>query len=240
MTWLRAPWFWITAAVTAVYYSLTAIIAGLLGVRHVRGGVYDRAGRLWSTWVLRLNGVPLTVQGMEHLEPGRPYVFISNHFSFADIWVLFAALPDSLRFISKKELFRIPILGFAMTKARHISIDRKNLHAAFGAYDEAAQAVRGGISAVVFAEGTRSRNGRLQAFKRAPFVLGIAAGVPIVPVWVEGTYEAFPPGAVVLRPRPVEVRIGTPIPTDGLVPDDRDDLSRRAHAAVAALSGRGG
>jgi 1-acyl-sn-glycerol-3-phosphate acyltransferase len=236
---LRTLWFWLTAAVLAVYYSLTAIVAGLLGVRHARGGVYDRAGRLWSERVLRLNGVRLTVTGLEHVEAGRPYVFISNHFSFADIWALFAALPDSLRFISKKELFRIPILGFAMRKARHISIDRQNLQAAFGAYEEAAEAVREGISAVVFAEGTRSRNGRLQAFKKGPFVLAIAAGVPIVPVWVEGTYEAFPPGALVLRHRPVEVRIGTPIATTGMTYDSRDELCRRAHAAVVALSGQG-
>ena len=236
---LRVVWFWLTAAVIAIYYSLTAIVAGLLGVRHVRGGVYDRAGRLWSKYVLQLNGVPVTVKGMEHLAPGRPYVFISNHFSFADIWVLFAALPDSLRFISKKELFRIPILGFAMRKAKHISIDRQNLQAAFGAYEEAAQAVRDGISAVVFAEGTRSRNGKLQQFKKGPFVLAIAADVPIVPIWVEGTYEAFPPGALVFRRRPVEVRIGTPIPTSGMTYDARDELSKRAHAAVVALSGRG-
>lgn len=235
---LRAAWFWLTAVSLAVYYSLTAIVAGICNVPYRPGGVYDRAGRRWAERVLRLNGVPVTVEGREHLVPGQPYVFISNHFSFADIWALFAALPDSLRFISKKELFKIPVLGMAMRKARHISIDRQNLQAAFAAYEEAAQAVRDGISAVVFAEGTRSRNGKLQAFKKGPFVLAIAAGVPIVPVWVEGTYEAFPPGAKVLRRRPITVRIGTPMATTGLAYDDRDALSRRAHEAVVALSGR--
>ena len=235
---LRTLWFWLTAASLGVYYSLTAIVAGVLGVRYRRGGVYDRAGRLWSTRVLRLNGMRVKVSGYEHLPVEGPCVYISNHFSFADIWVLFSTLPDSLRFISKKELFKVPILGFAMRKARHISIDRKNLVAAFSAYEEAAQAIRDGVSAVVFAEGTRSRNGQLQAFKKGPFVLAIAAGVPVIPVWVEGTYQAFPPGALVFRRRPVEVRIGAPISTAGMNYDDRDVLSRRAHDAVVALSGR--
>lgn len=236
---LRAPWFWITTGLLAAYYSLTAVVAGLLGVPYRKGGVYDRAGRLWSTQVLRLNGVHVKVTGYEHIPTDGPCVYISNHFSFADIWVLFSTLPDSLRFISKKELFRVPLLGLAMRKARHISIDRKNLVAAFTAYEEAAEAIRDGVSAVVFAEGTRSRNGQLQAFKKGPFVLAIAADVPVVPVWVEGTYEAFPPGALVFRRRPVEVRIGAPIATTGMEYDDREALSRRAHDAVVALSGRG-
>lgn len=238
MTALRALWFWISAGLLAAYYSLTAIVAGLLDVPYRKGGVYDRAGRLWSTRVLRLNGVHVRVTGYEHIPTDGPCVYISNHFSFADIWVLFSSLPDSLRFISKKELFKVPLLGLAMRKARHISIDRKNLVAAFSAYEEAAEAIRDGVSAVVFAEGTRSRNGRLQPFKKGPFVLAIAAGVSIVPVWVEGTYEAFPPGALVFRRRPIEVRIGAPIPTTGMHYDDRDILSRRAHDAVVALSGR--
>ncbi|MGB7212638.1 MAG: lysophospholipid acyltransferase family protein [Gemmatimonadales bacterium] len=235
---LRALWFWLTTVVLAAYYSLTAIVAGLLGVPYRKGGVYDRAGRLWSTRVLQLNGVHVEVSGYEHIPTGGPCVYISNHFSFADIWVLFSTLPDSLRFISKQELFKVPLLGFAMRKARHISIDRKNLVKAFSAYEEAAQAVRDGVSAVVFAEGTRSRNGQLQAFKKGPFVLAIAAGVPVVPIWVGGTYEAFPPGALVFRRRPVVIRIGTPISTTGMTYDDRDHLSRQAHDAVVAMSGR--
>lgn len=235
---LRALWFWITAGLLAAYYSLTAVVAGLLGVPYRKGGVYDRAGRLWSTQVLRLNGMHVQVTGYENIPTDGPCVYISNHFSFADIWVLFSTLPDSLRFISKKELFKVPLLGLAMRKARHISIDRKNLVAAFTAYEEAAEAIRDGVSAVVFAEGTRSRNGQLQAFKKGPFVLAIAADVPIVPVWVEGTYEAFPPGALVFRRRPVEIRIGKPIATTGMNYDDRDVLSRQAHDAVVALSGR--
>lgn len=235
---LRTAWFWLSAVVLGAYYSLTAIVAGLLGVEHHRGGVYDRAGRLWSAHVLRLNGIDVRVSGREHLPAEGPCVYVSNHFSFADIWVLFAALPDSLRFISKKELFRIPILGLAMRKARHISIDRKNRVKAFEAYEEAAQAIRDGVSAVVFAEGTRSRDGKLQAFKKGPFVLAIAAQVPLLPVWVEGTFEAFPPGALVFRRRPIEVRIGPPIPTGGMDHDSRDRLSQEARAAVMALSGR--
>jgi 1-acyl-sn-glycerol-3-phosphate acyltransferase len=142
-----------------------------------------------------------------------------------------------MRFVAKKELFDIPLFGHALKAARHIRIDRRNLQAAFSAYEEAGKAVQDGISAIVFAEGTRSRNGRLQPFKKGPFVLAIAAQVEVVPVWLEGTYEALPPGGRYVRPGMVTIRFGTPVPTAGLTYEERDGLTDRVRAQMIELAG---
>ena len=156
-----------------------------------------------------------------------------------DIWALSATLPGSIRFVAKKELFRIPLLGGAMRAAGHISIDRAARKKAFEAYDEAARMIRNGMSTpVVFPEGTRSRTGELLPFKNAPFGLAIAAQVPVVPVYVHHTFEILPKGAWRLRPRPIRLLVGPPILTKGLQPADRERLRDEVRAALVALQSK--
>lgn len=204
----------------------------LRGVRHVPGEVYDLINRRWAAGMMRWNRVRATLQGMERLAPGQPYVYVANHVSFIDIWVLLERLPGSVRFVYKKELGAIPVFGTAMAASGHIAIDRKNRGSAFAAYDVAAGSVRAGTSAMVFAEGTRSRDGRLMPFKKGPFVLAIAAQVPVVPIAILGAFEAMPKGRIAVKPIPVVVRIGEPIPTTGLGYQDRDAISDRCRAAI--------
>src|SRR5436309_16036402 len=155
-----------------------------------------------------------------------------------DIWALFATLPGSVRFVAKQELFRIPVLGAAMRAAGHIAIDRTLKTRAFEEYADAARTIRRGFSAVVFPEGTRSRAGDLLPFKNAPFALAIAAQVPVVPVYVHHTFEILPKGAWRLRPRPIRLLVGAPIPTAGLIAGDREALRERVRAAIVALRQR--
>ena len=110
------------------------------------------------------------------------------------------------------------------------------MDALVAAYDEAAMKIRRGTSAAVFAEGTRTRTGELLAFKRGPFVLAIRAGVPVVPVWIGGTFEMLPRGSLRLRPGEVVVRLGEPIPTADLTHDHREQLAQEARGAVARLA----
>lgn len=207
----------------------------LRGRRHVPGGLYDRINRAWAGGMMRWNRVAATVDGLERLPPGQPCVYVANHFSFIDIWVLLERLPGSVRFVYKKELGRIPVFGPAMRASGHIAIDRRNRGAAFAAYDVAAVQVREGTSAMVFAEGTRSRDGRLLPFKKGPFVLAIAAGVPVVPVAILGAFEAMPKGSIAPRRVPVVVRIGQPIATEGLDYSDRDRISDQCRAAIIVM-----
>ena len=116
---------------------------------------------------------------LERLDRSRSYVFVVNHTSIVDIWALLVAVPNSFRFVAKQELSHVPVFGKAMQSAGNIFIDRGNLTSSFASYDVAAAQLRQGLSAMVFAEGTRSRDGRLLPFKKGPFILAIRAGVAI-------------------------------------------------------------
>jgi 1-acyl-sn-glycerol-3-phosphate acyltransferase len=197
--------------------------------------VYDWASTDWSRDILRAAGTPVLAEGLDNIPRDQPVMYASNHSSMFDIWALFATLPGSVRFVAKRELFRIPLLGRAMLSVGHVPIDRTARKRAFEAYDEAARRIRGGTSVVVFPEGTRSRTGELLPFKNAPFGLAIAAQVPIVPVYVHHTFEILPKGGWRLRPRPIRLLVGSPIPTAGLQPDDRERLRDQVRAAIVAL-----
>jgi 1-acyl-sn-glycerol-3-phosphate acyltransferase len=237
---LRTLWYYLVLVTSAAYHALGAVIAGLLGVKHRLGGVYDWAGVEWSRQVLWAAGTPVQAEGVDLIPPPDrgPVLYASNHSSMFDIWALFATLPGSVRFVAKQELFRIPLLGRAMRAAGHVAIDRAVKKRAFEAYDDAARVIRRGISAVVFPEGTRSRTGELLPFKNAPFGLAIAAQVPIVPVYVHHTFEILPKGARVLHPRPIRLLVGRPIPTAGLTMDARERLREQTRAAMLALKAR--
>jgi 1-acyl-sn-glycerol-3-phosphate acyltransferase len=210
----------------------------LTGVKQRTGGVYDDAARKWAQGMLRGTKITVTVVGRERLDPSVSRVYISNHASFIDIWAILAEFPGTVRFVYKKGMDWIPLMGQAMRAARHIPIDRKNRSAAFAAYDEAATFIRDGTSAVVFPEGTRSRDGRLKPFKKGSFVLALAAQVPIIPVYCENTYELMPRGSWSPKPGAVTIKLGEPISTAGLGVDARDALAKETRAAILAMGAR--
>jgi 1-acyl-sn-glycerol-3-phosphate acyltransferase len=232
---IRVLWYYFVLVVSTVYHATGAVVAGILRVRHRPGGVYDWAGTDWARQILHAAGTPVHTVGLEHIPPDQPVIYASNHSSMFDIWALFATLPGSVRFVAKRELFKIPLLGLAMRAAGHIPIDRAVKARAFEAYDDAARIITRGFSPVVFPEGTRSRTGELLPFKNAPFALAIAAQVPIVPVYVHRTFEILPKGAWRLQPRPIRLLVAPPIPTAGLEPKDREALRERVRAAIEAL-----
>jgi 1-acyl-sn-glycerol-3-phosphate acyltransferase len=227
-------WFFLSCLTLTVYYCSVVLLASLLGVRRTPGGVYDQAARGWATRNLQVNRLTVSSTGLDNV-PAGPCVFVANHVSFVDIWVLLAELPGTVRFLAKRELLRVPIFGWAMRRAGHIPIDRQNRHAAVDACGEAGMLIRAGTSAIVFGEGTRSRSGVLQPLKKGAFVLAIQAGVPIVPVFLEGTFQVLPKGTLALRRGPIGLRVGRPISTAGLTYADRDVLNARCTEALLAL-----
>jgi 1-acyl-sn-glycerol-3-phosphate acyltransferase len=238
MKWLRTAWLLVVALPATGFYATWAVLASWAGIRYAPHNVYDRIMRNWSALILRANGVTVTAEGLEHLDVGRSYVFVSNHTSTVDIWALLVAIPNSFRFLAKRELARVPVLGRAMESAGNIFIDRHNLTSSFASYDAAAARLREGLSAMVFAEGTRSLDGRLLPFKKGPFVLAIRAGAPVVPVCVVGAHERTPKGMLSVNPGRVVVRVGAPIETGGMTYADRDQLCAAARASVEALATR--
>lgn len=231
---IRTLWFLANLLVFTLFYGLTSIIAGLIGWPNRPGGVYDHCTSDWSRILLWAAGTRVRVSGAERL-PSGGIVYASNHQSWFDIFALSVTIPGQMRFVSKIELSRVPVLGRAMRSAGHIFLNRQNKGQAFGAYEDAAAAIRNGLSAVVFPEGTRSRTGELQPFKKGPFVLAIAAQVPLVPVYCAGTYTLLPRGTVRLRPHPIAVMFGEPISTTGMTYDDRERLMELCRASVERL-----
>jgi 1-acyl-sn-glycerol-3-phosphate acyltransferase len=236
---IRTFWYYVVLICSTILHASVALVAGLLRVRNRPGGVYDWSDNDWARDILSAAGTPVVAEGLEHIPRNQPVLYAANHSSMFDIWALLATLPGSIRFVAKKELFRIPLLGGAMRAAGHIAIDRAAHKKAFAAYDEAARMIREGTSSpVVFPEGTRSRTGELLPFKNAPFGLAIAAQVPIVPVYVHRTFQILPKGAWRLRSQPIRLLVGPPIPTAGLRADDRERLRDEVRAAMVALQAK--
>jgi 1-acyl-sn-glycerol-3-phosphate acyltransferase len=231
---LRTAFFFTTVVVATIFYGAPLIVAGLLRVPPTPGGIFDRVSRRWARVLLWAAGTPVAIRGLEHIPP-TPVLFVANHASMFDILALAANFPRTVRFVAKKELLKVPFFGPAMKAAGHVTIDRQQRQAAFASYDRAAALIARGLSAGVFPEGTRSRTGDLQAFKKGPFVLAIAAQVPIVPIYVGNTFDILPKGGRALRPRTIPIRYGPPIPTNGLDYEDRGTLMERTHAAMLEL-----
>jgi len=235
---IQAIRYIVSFVVYITWTSLWAIGAALLGVRQRPGGAYDRSARAWGVGMLRGTGITVRVVGREHLDPGTPCVYMSNHASVIDIWAILAEIPGTIRFVYKKGMDWIPLMGLALRAAKHLPIDRHNRSRAFSMFDRAAGMIRRGFSAVVFPEGTRSRDGRLKPFRKGSFVLAISAGAPVIPVFCENTYELMPRGSWSPRRGTVTLRIGAPIPTAGLGYDDRDRVADATRKALIALGAR--
>jgi 1-acyl-sn-glycerol-3-phosphate acyltransferase len=227
--------FIVSALGLTTWYALEVIWAGIRGEPNTPGGVYDTVPRRWAEDLIQVNGVTVGAEDLERVPPGTPCVFAANHLSLVDIWLLLVILPGRLRFVAKRELSYYPFLGRALKAAGHIFIDRGDRTRAMEAYGEAAGVMRSGMSAIVFVEGTRSRDGQLREFKKGAFVLAIAAGVPVVPVRIDGTFEMLPRGSVDFRPCRTRVRIGMPLATTGLTYEDRDSLMARCREEILRL-----
>jgi 1-acyl-sn-glycerol-3-phosphate acyltransferase len=221
------------------------VIATVLGIEDRPGGVYDWASHVWARGLLRASGVQLRVEGADRLRESlaTPCVFVSNHVSWFDVFVL-ASLVPRFAFIAKQQLLSIPIFGPGARAVGTVPIDRANRKSAFSSYEEAGTRIRGGRSVVVFPEGTRGATYALREFKKGPFVLAISAGVPLVPTVVEGTLTVMPRGTWRVRGGPVVVRLLEPVPTAGATYDDRDRIADLVHermaTALAASGATGG
>jgi 1-acyl-sn-glycerol-3-phosphate acyltransferase len=231
IAFFRTILLFITAFVVTFVLGSTVIIAAMLGVKAKPGGIFDKAPIWWSAAVLWAVGIKVRVHGRKNIE-GGPYIFASNHVSWFDVPALAKILPR-YKFVAKAELFKVPIFGKAMRAAGMIEIQRENRKAAFGAYDVAAERIRAGNSVVVFPEGTRGHQYPLRPFKKGPFVLAIAAGVPIVPIVVHGTIEIMPKGSLWAHPGTIDVHLLEPVSTTNVDYDHREALMQTVRTKMA-------
>lgn len=178
----------------------------------------------WSKMFLRIPPVTVTTEGLENADPSERYVIVSNHLSTFDIPLMFSALPTDGRFLSKKELFRIPLIGRAMRQVGIIEVDRQAGRSSRSIINEGvANAADRGYSLIVFPEGTRSDSGEMLPFKKGAFRIAIDTGLPILPVVIEGTDRISKPGSKLFHPGHANIRVLPPITTADLT--NRDNLN---------------
>lgn len=185
--------------------------------------------------IARVSGVSVEMTGIEKLDHSRPYIFAANHQSQFDIFVLQGYLGFDYRWLAKKELFKVPVFGYAMRCADYVPVDRANGRKALKSLEEAAQRISNGTSVIIFPEGTRSPDGHLQPFKAGTMVLAIKSGVPVVPVAILGTHEVLPKGKLLAKPGKVWIRVGDPIETSGYTTKQKHELAELLQGKVAEL-----
>src|SRR3982751_6605352 len=202
--------------------------------------LYDPAGkrqhwcaRNWCRMIAVTAGARVRVYGTHHIRPGVSYVFLSTHQSYMDIPAMLGYLPAQLRIAAKKSLFRIPFMGWHLTRAGHIPIDRSSTQNAVASMQRAASYLRNGICAFIFPEGTRSRDGYLHKFKKGGFKLAIQAGAPIIPIAIIGSRQILPPGESVFRPGTMDMSIHEPLQTTGLTDRDIETLMETVYEQMA-------
>lgn len=192
--------------------------------------------RAWARMLLRVSFVRMRIEGLEKIDPNGSYVFVANHLSYMDTPCILAAIPVQFRFMAKKGLFKIPFLGYHLSRAGHIAVPRDNPREAIKAMIEAGKMLRErGISVLIFPEGGRSAQAKLQPFKEGAFYIAINSGVPVIPVALIGSEKILPFGSGTVSPGRVTLRIGDPIPTEGLTMKDRSRLSQASYDAVYDL-----
>lgn len=173
-------------------------------------------------------GLKVQVRGRENVEKDKPYVFMANHLSFLDGPLLFMVIPQPVRVILKKGIFQIPVVGVAMSLVGFVPVDRKGIRGGKRSIDRATRRIKQkGHSFLIFPEGTRSRDGKIQSFRRGGFFLAVNSQVPIVPVTIKGTYELMPKGKFWAKKGKIQVIFHPPVSVKGLSKEDISGLREK-------------
>jgi 1-acyl-sn-glycerol-3-phosphate acyltransferase len=189
----------------------------------------------WAKTFLRVCGVKVNVRGLEHINKKLPYIYISNHQSYFDIFALLSGLPVDFKFLMKQELMKIPLLGIAMRKAGYMSIDREDTRNAIRSMNSAVDKVRNGASVLIFPEGTRSQDGHVRSFKKGGFHLALKSGCDIVPIAIINSRSIVPKGSLRINKGTIALNIGKPITVQDYSKKDIDILIEKARGSVIAL-----
>jgi len=200
-----------------------------------RGHLFRPFARSWSWLVCRTCGVRTSARRDPLYDPSRAALYIANHQSLFDIPALILAMPIDVRMVAKRELLFIPVFGWSLWLAGFVFVDRRDRARAIRSMDKAVTRLRAGQSIAVFAEGTRSPDGRMLPFKKGGFILAQQAGVPVVPVAIRGGHAVLPKGSLRLRPGTMEVVFDAPIDTRSFPPEARDALIQVVRDRISAL-----
>lgn len=218
-----------------VYTILLSILGGFALLMKRGEEKYHSLAVHWASVILTISRVKVTLRGIENLERAGSYIYVANHASMFDVWILLVVLPGQVRFIFKKELTRIPIFGWILRHSGHVVIDRSSRRNFLNSLEAASKIIQNGKSVVVFPEGTRTVDGKLQAFKRGSFALAFKAMVPVVPVTINGSFKIFRKGSWKINRGNIEVVVGRPIEMSSFRKAGKEDELMLMGAARSAI-----
>ena len=221
---------------------LMAVATAFFGTISLICGLWDRGGRqqhlvarTWAATLLRIALSPVEVVNAERLRSAPVAVFASNHLSYMDTPVVFAKLPFQFRILAKQGLWKIPFVGWYLNHSGQVPIDASSSRSTIAGLLRGVKALKAGMRLFVFPEGSRTVDGRLKTSASGAAFMAIRAEVPLVPLALVGTYELLPIHVYSLRPRPLKLIVGEPIPTEGLTTRDADVLTEQLHAAISEM-----
>jgi len=224
----------IRTIVMLMFWSVAAPVAALIGFpwTFITGDIrFLYAMFVWGAFTgVRMSGVRVQAEGLEHLRSGQNYIYMSNHVSNLDPPILIRYIPGRTSVMVKKELFKYPILGQAMHMGSLVPVDRGNRDAGIDAVNDAKKAIQQGLSMMIYIEGKRSFDGKLLPFKKGPFYLAIECGIPVVPVTIVGTFEAMPKGRFAVKPGLVRLVFHEPIQPKDF--GGREELMEKVRAQI--------
>ncbi|MFE8596001.1 lysophospholipid acyltransferase family protein [Archangium violaceum] len=224
------------AVFLVLWLVLWITVSGLAAILTLNGEVpLMMARRFWAPMHWHITGSPLLVEPLPDVDWSKPHIFLMNHQSAFDIPVAFAVIPVNIRFIAKHALKWIPFLGWYMAGTGMIFLNRSNRREAMRSLKQAGERIRAGSNILAFPEGTRSMDGRILPFKKGSFALAVEAGVPIIPIAIEGTRGMLPRGSIRLRRHPIRVKVGQPIATAGRKGPQREALMNEVRDVIIQL-----
>jgi len=198
---------WPLLAVLTVFTAIFTVCTG-----HWKNAEFvHKVQQFWSRSFFWLMFLPVSVDGTEHIKPGQSYVFVANHQSMFDVWLVYGWLPVIFKWLMKAELRKVPFVGTGCKAAGHIFVDRRNAKAAMESLQEVERQLVNGICTVIFPEGTRSLNGEVGRFKRGAFQIAMDLGLPVIPLSLDGCFEVLPKGKPFVNRHPVHMHIGEAI-----------------------------
>lgn len=226
---LCVAWLGFWASIATVVLCMFIIPAGLLSRT---GNLAFSLSKLWAYTMLAVSFVRTEIKNKDKIRKGTSYIIISNHQSLYDIIALVTTLGIQFRWIIKKEILHVPVFGYGLYASRNIFIDRSNTASAIESINKGFDRLPEGVSVMVFAEGTRSPDGRIHEFKKGGFVAAVQRQIPILPVTVNGSRRIMSKNNLVLKPGKIQVVVGDPIDVSGYTVDTVQELIDKTRQVI--------
>jgi 1-acyl-sn-glycerol-3-phosphate acyltransferase len=226
----KLGWGIVATAASVLYTFMVCAPSAAIAARMGSFQAASNISRAWGRLIIRMCGIKVEVEGLENLRGLKSYVLVSNHQSFFDIFAVLAYLPGDTRFVAKKELLKVPLVGYAMVTNGHIIVDRQG---GGRSIRRALDAARNSYPVCIFAEGHRHNDGRVHDFEEGAAWLAIMSKLPCVPMAVSGSGAFFPREAKVVVPGGrMRIKVLAPIATEDLKSSDRKALTHQLEEAV--------